>query len=148
MSLKDFDADNLRDLTHEGRVFIKDPIDEDKDAYKCEILAYVQAIDEFATEAGKGRLVSLWNDIVNAACLSSALVMQKGKQTGHMNRYTVTYIVHRMQSAGVYSKQVTMKTLHLKLERTDTANSYYTSHCGCKLSLEAKKYLKQLFQQL
>ena len=148
MSPKDFDADTLRELTHEGRVYISNPLDEDKDAYKCEILDYVQAINEFATEDWKGRIASLWNDIVNAACLSSALVMQKGKQTGHMNRYVVTNIVNRMQSAGVYSKQVTMMTLHLKLEKTSKRNKYYLSTSNYPLSYEAKKFLKQLFRQL
>ena len=45
LSPKEFDANLLRQLTLEGRVYIDVPQVVDKNAYKREILEYVQAID-------------------------------------------------------------------------------------------------------
>ena len=145
---EEFDADRLRQLTLEGRVYIDVPQVVDKNAYKREILEYVQAIDDYATETWKGQMDTVWNTIVNATCFGDTLVMKKGKQTGHMNRYTVTNLVCRMQSLGVYRKDVSMLTLHLKLEGVTEKNKYYKSSGVYELPREARMFIRELFSKV
>ncbi len=148
LSPKEFDANLLRQLTLEGRVYIDMPQVMDKNAYKREILDYVHSIDNYATEMWKGQMDAVWNTIVNATCFSDSLVMKKGKQTGHMNRYTVTNLVCRMQSLGVYRKDVSMLTLHLKLEGVTEKNKYYKSSGVYELPREARMFIRELFSRV
>lgn len=148
LSPKEFDANLLRQLTLEGRVYIDMPQEVDKNAYKREILDYVHSIDNYATEMWKGQMDAVWNTIVNATCFSDSLVMKKGKQTGHMNRYTVTNLVCRMRNLGVYRKDVSMLTLHLKLEGVSKKNTYYKSSGLYELSREARMFIRELFSKV
>ena len=148
LSPKEFDANLLRQLTLEGRVYIDMPQVMDKNAYKREILDYVHSIDNYATEMRKGQMDAVWNTIVDAECFSDSLVMKKGKQTGHMNRYTVTNLVCRMQSLGVYRKDVSMLTLHLKLEGVTEKNKYYKSSGVYELPREARMFIRELFSKV
>ena len=148
LSLEEFDVNLLRQLTLEGRVYINVPQEVDKNAYKREILEYVHAIDDFVTEMWKGQMDAVWNTIVDAECFSDSLVMKKGKQTGHMNRYTVTNLVCRMQSLGVYRKDVSMLTLHLKLEGVTEKNKYYKSSGVYELPREARMFIRELFSKV
>ena len=148
LSPKEFDANLLRHLTLEGRVYIDMPQVMDKNAYKREILDYVHSIDNYATEMWKGQMEAVWNTIVDAECFSDSLVMKKGKQTGHMNRYTVTNLVCRMQSLGVYRKDVSMLTLHLKLEGVTEKNKYYKSSGVYELPREARMFIRELFSKV
>lgn len=145
MSPKEFDANLLRQLTLEGRVYIDMPQVEDRNAYKREILEYVHAIDDFATEMWKGQMDAVWNAIVDAECFSDFLVMKRGDQSGHMNRYTVTNLVCRMRNLGVYTKGVPMKTLHLRLEHTTKKNKYYKNNRNYRMPSEAREFLKIVF---
>lgn len=148
LSPEEFDENLLRKWTLEGRVYINVPQEVDKNAYKREILEYVQAIDDFVTEMWKGQMDDVWNTIVNATCFGDTLVMKKGKQSGHMNRYTVTNLVCRMQSLGVYRKDVSMLTLHLKLEGVTEKNKYYKSSGVYELPREARMFIRELFSRV
>lgn len=148
LSPEEFDENLLRKWTLEGRVYINVPQEVDKNAYKREILEYVHAIDDFATDTWRGKMDDVWNAIVDAECFSDSLVMKKGKQTGHMNRYTVTNIVCRMQSLGIYRKDVSMLTLHLKLEGVSKKNTYYKSSGLYELSREARMFIRELFSKV
>ena len=148
LSPKEFDVNLLRQLTLEGRVYIDVPQVVDRNAYKREILEYVHSIDDFATDTWRGKMDDVWNTIVDAACMSDSLVMKKGKQTGHMNRYTVTNLVCRMQSLGVYRKDVSMLTLHLKLEGVTEKNKYYKSSGVYELPREARMFIRELFSRV
>ena len=145
LSPKEFDANLLRQLTLEGRVYIDVPQVVDKNAYKREILEYVQAIDDYVTETWREQIDTLWSAIVDAACMSDFLVMKKGNQSGHMNRYTVTNLVCRMRNLGVYTKGVSMQTLHLKLEHATEKNKYYKNSRNYKLPRAARDFLKSFF---
>lgn len=148
LSIKEFDADLLKQLTLEGRVYIDVPQVVDKDSYKREILEYVHAIDDFATEMWKGQMDAVWNTIVNATCFGDSLVMKKGEQSGHMNRYTVTNIVCRMRNLGVYRKDVSMLALHLKLEGVSKKNTYYKSSGLYDLTKDARRFIMELFSKV
>jgi len=144
----EFDVALLEQLTREGRVYVDAPQVIDKDAYKREILDYVRAIDEFVTEKWKGKIGWLWTSIVEDECFREELTMKRAPQTGHMNRYVVTNIVCRMQNGGVYrSGNVSMLSLHLRLEGVAKKNKYYTC-CGnySLMSKEAKKRLEGLMK--
>ena len=145
LSPEEFDANLLRQLTLEGRVYIDMPQVVDRNAYKSEILDYVHSIDNYATEMWKGQMDAVWNTIVNATCFGDTLVMKKGKQSGHMNRYTVTNLVCRMRNLGVYTKGVSMQTLHLKLEHATEKNKYYKNSRNYKLPRAARDFLKSFF---
>ena len=145
LSPKEFDVNLLRQLTLEGRVYINVPQEVDKNAYKREILEYVHAIDDFVTEMWKGQMDDVWNTIVDAECFSDFLVMKKGDLSGHMNRYTVTNLVCRMRNLGVYRKDVSMLTLHLKLEHTTKKNKYYRNSRNYKMPRAAREFLKIVF---
>lgn len=148
LSPEEFDENLLRKWTLEGRVYIDVPQVVDKNAYKREILEYVQAIDDYATETWREQIDTLWSTIVDAACMSDSLVMKKGKQTGHMNRYTVTNLVCRMRNLGVYRKDVSMLTLHLKLEGVSKKNTYYKSSGVYELPREARMFIRELFSRV
>ena len=148
LSPKEFDVNLLRQLTLEGRVYINVPQVMDKNAYKREILDYVHSIDNYATEMWKGQMDAVWNTIVNATCFGDTLVMKKGEQSGHMNRYTVTNIVCRMRNLGVYRKDVSMLTLHLKLEGVSKKNTYYKSSGLYELPREARMFIRELFSKV
>lgn len=148
LSPEEFDENLLRKWTLEGRVYIDVPQVVDKNAYKREILEYVHAIDDYATETWREQIDTLWSTIVDAVCMSDFLVMKKGKQSGHMNRYTVTSLVCRMQSLGVYRKDVSMLTLHLKLEGVTEKNKYYKSSGVYELPREARMFIRELFSRV
>lgn len=146
----EFDAALLKKLTSEGRVYINYPRESkiNREAYKCEALAYVRTIDEFATDLWRNDIEQLWAKIVGASCFEPFLAMRKGLQAGHLNRYAVTNLVCRLQSLGVYRRDVPMLTLHLALEQTDKRNRYYCSCGNYALTKEANALLRQLLRRV
>lgn len=147
LSPKEFDAALLEKLTREGRVFVNLPRLIDKDAHIREILDYVHAIRDYVSDPWRDKIDDLWQEILDNECLSDFLTMKRGLCMGHMNRYAVTLIVCRMHNAGIYRDDVTMLTLHLRLEGTKRKNKYYTSCGNYAPSKEASKQLKGFFQE-
>ena len=144
--LEDFDLKQLEKLCHEGKLYVSLEPDIDNNAYGSEVLGYVRRINAFATEDWEGNIDNLWNAIVEAPCFKDILMMKNGVQRGHINKYSVTNLVCRMQNAGVYRQDVSMLSLHLKLEGVEKKNKYYKSSGNYDLSREAKAFLKQLLQ--
>lgn len=142
----EFDVALLKKLTDEGRVFIAPAQIYRNDAYKREVLDYVQAIAEFATEAWQKDIGALWQKIVEEPCFKDCLVMKKGITAGHANRYIVTNIVCIMQNWGVYRSDVSLLTLHLRLENATVRNKFYSSSSIYALNREARSLLKQLIK--
>ena len=147
LSPKEFDAALLKRLTEEGRVYIDFPKEITKDTYTREILDYVQAIRDYVSDPWREKIDNLWHEILDDACLADFLTMKRGLQAGHMNRYAVTNLVCRMQNNGIYRQDVTMHTLHLRLERTNTRNKYYVSCGNYLLPDKAKMVLKRLLAE-
>ena len=148
LSPQEFDADLLQELTNEGCVYIQVSQCVDKDMYKHEVLNYVESIHDFAAEEWRDEIDSVWREIVDAACMSEFLILKKGSESGHMNRYAVTHLVCRLQHAGVYRKDVTMLSLHLRLEHTNQKNKYYKGCREYKLCREGRNLLKSLFMKV
>lgn len=144
LSPKDFNATLLEELTRQGRVFIAPIHHTDKDAYKREILDYVRRIADYAADGWQEDIEALWQQIVDAQCFADCLVMKKGIQAGHMNKYTVTNIVCMMHNKGVYRAEVSMMSLHLRMENTPEKNKYFMSSGNYALQHEARMFLKQL----
>ena len=147
LSIKDFDINLLEELTREGRVFISCPPPTDQETYKREVLVYVQTIKELATEEWQKDIDGLWQTIVDAPCFKNSLKMKNGMQAGHMNRYVVTNIVCRMQSNGIYREDVSMQTLHLRMEGVIKKNKYYCSCGNYLLTKTEKDFLRDLFKE-
>ena len=145
---EEFDAALLEQLTKEGRVYVDYPRVINKDAYKREVLDYVQAIDEFAVEKWKGKIKRLWQTIADDVRFKDDLSMKRGPQTGHINRYAVTNIVCRLQNKGVYQQDVPMLTLHQRLEGVTRKNKYYMSCGNYLLSDDAKRLLNKYVQEV
>lgn len=143
---EDFDVKLLEKWCGEGKLFVLIEPEADTDAYGREVLDYVRRINAFATENWEENIDHLWNAIVEAPCFKEVLMMKNGVQRGHINKYSVTNLVCRMQNAGVYRQDVSMLSLHLKLERTEAKNKYYKSSGNYELSREAKALLRQLIQ--
>lgn len=148
LSIKEFDAALLEKLIAEGRVFISCPQVADQETYKREVLEYVQTIREFTNEKWQKKIDGLWQTIVDAPCLENRLKMKNGMQAGHMNRYVVTNIVCRMQSNGIYRDDVSMQTLHLRMEGIAKKNKYYCSCGNYLLTKSERDFLKGLFQRV
>ena len=75
-------------------------------------------------------------------------MMKNGVQRGHINKYSVTNIVCRLQNLGVYSLDISMLTLHLELEGIQEKNTYYKSSGNYALSREEKTVLRELLQRV
>lgn len=148
LSPKDFNATLLEELTRQGRVFIAPARLTDKDAYKREVLDYVQQIDDYVTDTWRRDIDELWQQIVDAPCFADCLTMKKGVQAGHMNRYTVTNIVCVMQNKGVYRGEVSLQTLHLRMEGTTKRNKYFLSNGNYPLNHDARVMLKELLRRV
>ena len=126
---EEFDAVLLKKLVEEGKVYVDMPKAVDEGAYLKDVLRYVSAIRDFASDEWKDKIDDLWQLIVDDEDFSYFLKMQKGRDAGGMNRYVVTNIVCRLHNKGIYRNDVSMLTLHLKLEGVSKKNKYYTS-CG------------------
>ena len=148
LSPKDFNATLIEELTRQGRVFIAPARLTDRDAYKREVLDYVQRIADYAADAWQKDIERLWLQIVEAPCFRECLTMKNGLQAGHMNRYTVTILVYRMRNKGVYRSEVSMLTLHLRMEMATTKNRYYQSNGNYDLCSDAKALLKKLLARV
>ena len=148
LSIKEFDAALLEELTREGRVFISCPQATEQDAYKREVLDYVKTIRQFASKKWQKEVDGLWQSIVDAPCFGNSLKMKNGMQAGHMNRYCVTNLVCRLQNIGVYSQEISMLFLHLKLEGIEKKNRYYKSAGNYELDRDAKAFLRELLQRV
>ena len=148
LSPKEFDAALLKKLTEEGRVFINLPREINRNAYAQEILDYVQAIRDCASEPWRDEIDALWQEILDNECLADFLTMKRGVCAGHINRYAVTNLVCRMQNSGIYRKDLSMLTLHLKLEGVERKNKYYTSCGNFPPSTEARQVLRKLFSKV
>ena len=145
---KEFDAALLKKLTEEGRVYINLPKEINGNAYAQEILDYVQAIRDCVSEPWRDEIDALWQEILDNECLVDFLTMKRGVCEGHINRYAVTNLVCRMQSGGVYRQDIPMLTLHLKMEKAEKKNKYYTSFGNYILSSEARQVLRKLFSKV
>ena len=144
LTVREFDATMLEELTRQGRVFISLPRRQSADAYKQEVLSYVERISRYAAADWMPRVSLLWQQIVDCPQLAEVLTMKKGLQAGHMNRYVVTNIVALLQSEGVYSNDVKVIKLHLELEGVTVKNKYYTNSGNYALCRESRKLLSQL----
>ena len=144
---EDFNVKTLMAFAREGRLYVdtsKKAVS--KEQVVKEVRAYVARIREFVTNNYCLSLDELWEQILNNDEFLNFMTMKNGSLVGHMNRYTVTNLVYRMQNLGVYSQDVSMLTLHLKLEKTTKRNKYYNSSGNYSLPREARAFLKELLK--
>ena len=75
---EEFDAVLLKKLAEEGRVYVDMPKVVDEGAYLKDVLNYVSAIKDFASDEWKNKIDDLWQRIVEDEDFSCFLMMQKG----------------------------------------------------------------------
>ena len=87
-------------------------------------LAYVKAIDEYATNEWRPYIRKIWEKVVCDDLFREGLVM---KQKRELNRYFVTGIVYNLQVKGIYQpvERVSQLRLHLTLEHIKVKNSIF-----------------------
>ncbi len=108
-----------------------------------EALAYVSAIDEYATEVWRPQLRQLWQAVVCDEMFTNALVMKKGRQRGLLNRYVMTAIVFYLQALDIYQNVIQIE-LHRRLENVNDRNSVYKGACKYQLSFDQKRRIREL----
>lgn len=145
---KEFDAALLEKLVKEGRVYVNVPKVSDKDAYMREILDYVKSIRKYAAAEWSGRIDEVWQKLVHIEGLADFLTMKRGLQAGHMNRYAVMNLICRMQSFGIYRKDVTTLKFNQELEGTTQRSRYYTSYGNYAPDKEARGVLREFFKSI
>ena len=150
---EDYDAQELMALAQEGKLYLKVETPEVSTeelltACQQEALAYVSAIDDFATDTMRPYINKVWVSIVKHSAFSRSLMMQKGRNSGHLNRYFITAIVIWMSNRGVYQSDVSSLKLHLKLESVKKKTSVYTSALNYAPDMNQETILKQLLKSI
>lgn len=143
-------AKDLMALWREGKLFVQQEADEmaeEELMERCrqEALAYVAAIDEFATEQIRPYIKRYWEGIVTDEAFSSGLLMGR-KRT--MNRYFITAIVFNLQTLGVYKSvcEISQLKLHLKLEGVTQKNSVFKNWGKYAISSVQRKVLREMLK--
>ncbi len=113
-----------------------------------EALVYVSAINDYVAPEWQASINKVWQAIVSEKLFNSALVIQRGKAKGSLNRYVVTNLVCWLHNKGVFRRDVTMQTLHLCMEKITKRNKYYMSCGNYAMSDAARKFLKQLLESI
>lgn len=150
---EDYDVQELMALAREGKLYRKVEAEEVSTkellaACQQEALTYVSAIDEYASDSMRPYINSVWESIVKHSAFSRSLMMQKGRNRGHMNRYFITALVVWMSNRGVYQSNVSSLRLHLKLESVKKKTSVYTSALNYAPDLQQETILKQLLKSI
>lgn len=143
-------AEEVLALWQEGKLYREEETERVSDEEllaNCqqETLAYVAAIDEFATAQWQPHLHRLWKVIVADEVFAAELVM---KQNRRLNKYFVTNLVCNLQVRGVYcsTETVSLLKLHLTLEDITKKNSIYKNMVNYPLSAEQRKRLSVLME--
>lgn len=125
----------------------KEVLSDDELLARCqqEALAYVAAIDEFATAEWQPHLHRLWEVIVADEFFAAEMVM---KQNRRLNKYFVTSLVCNLQVRGVYysTESVSLLKLHLTLEGITKKNSIYKNMVNYPVNVEQRKRLSTLME--
>ena len=150
---EDFDAYELWALARKGKLYLKvEAEDASKEdllaACRQEVLAYVSAIDDYATDMMRPYINKVWESIVKHQAFSRSLMMQKGRNRGHMNRYFITALVVWMSNRGVYQSGISSLRLHQKLEGVKKKTSIYTSALNYAPSTNQETILRQLLKSI
>lgn len=143
-------AEQVMKLWQEGRLYQEveeEDLSDEELLARCrqEVLAYVEAIDEYACEFVRPYIGKVWRVIVEDDAFADGIVM---KQKRKMNRYFVTNVVFNLQTRGIYlpAGQVCPLQLHLRLERTTQKNSVYKNIVNYPLTALQRKHLSKLIE--
>ena len=104
---QDFDADTLRELTREGRVYICMPKVEDKSAYKQEIMDYVQAfnsrnyIGQSSERTKRGKNDSIYERLDVQFTFEQAMQHSVAIKGANVTRNTVVQMLKNWRNQGL-----------------------------------------------
>lgn len=143
-------AEQVLELWQQGRLY--QDVEEEAVSWeellaRCrqDVLAYVSAIDEYASEVVRPYISNVWRAIVEDEVFVDGIVMKQKRQ---MNRYFVTNIVFNLQTRGFYlpAEQVTPLQLHLVLEGTKKKNSVYKNIVNYPFTTLHRQRLSKLIE--
>lgn len=101
----EFDASLLKELTEEGRVYIDERVDVNKEAVKDDVRAYVARIRVFATQEFSSSVDKLWEQILcDEDFIGYLLPSSKATLCCNFNKYSVMRIVCVLREHGVYEQ--------------------------------------------
>ena len=148
MPTKGVTAENVLILWQRGELYIAEkntgmPKGDLLAHCQREALAYVKAIDEYATNEWRPYIRKIWEKVVCDGLFDEGLVMKK---KGQLNRYFVTGLVYNLQVMGVYQpvEQVSLLQLHLALEQTDRRNNIFSGWNNYPVTSTHRRRLKVL----
>lgn len=124
LPVKGITAEEVLALWQEGRLYIKEEKEIDKEKARELILAYVSQINLFATHDFRTHIDDIWKRILGREELAAFLApTPKARKFKDFNKYNVMRIIGVLREAGVY-KQYNDLTYISMLEHTDKDNSY------------------------
>jgi len=149
---KGITAENVLILWQRGQLYIAEKNTEmpkgDLLAHcQREALAYVKAIDEYATNEWRPYIRKIWEKVVCDDLFHEGLVM---KQKRELNRYFVTGIVYNLQVMGVYQpvERLSQLRLHLTLEHIKVKNSIFKNWGYYAITPKQRRRLQVLMDEL
>ena len=134
-------AEEVLALWQEGRLYIKDKKEIDKNKVRELILAYVSQISLFATHDFRTNINDIWERILAREEFAEFLApTPKARKFKDFNKYNVMRIIGVLREAGVYEPHTDLAYI-AKLEHTDKDNSY---RCYLSKGIEQRSLRKEL----
>ncbi|MBO4801657.1 MAG: hypothetical protein J5545_07310 [Bacteroidaceae bacterium] len=126
-------AEEVLSLWQAGKLYREveaEAVSEEALLARCrqEALAYVAAIDEFATAAWRPYINKVWEALTSSNVIQEKMMIKKGVRTGQLNRYFITAIVVMLHEKDVYKLSVPALRLHCVLEQVEKKNNYYVAY--------------------
>jgi hypothetical protein len=147
---KGMTAEEVLTLWSRGELFrkaVKPTGDELLARCRQEVLSYVSAIDKYAAPEWRPTIHKLWTDIVGNVLFAPSLVIQKGRNRGHLNKYFVTNIVFHMRALDIYQCDNLLE-LHKQLEDVQEKNGIYKAAVVYCLTREQRIKIRELAQKV
>ena len=147
----EFDMQELMLLAKEGRLYIKQTIEEKTETTIREegirsILQYVSHIDECVSEKYLSNIRQLWEQILHSPELEDLFFLNRYKNTrGQPNWYRVNVVMVFLLEQNVYCRDTyTAMELHMKMEQTDKRTKFYTGMGRYLLENKERSILKKM----
>ncbi len=136
-------AEEVLTLWQEGRLYIKEENDINKDKVRELILAYVSQISLFATHDYRTHIDNIWERILDREEFAAFMApTPKARKFKAFNKYNVMRIIGVLREAGVYEPH-NDRVYIARLEHTDKDNSY---RCYIGKGIEQRPLLMELIK--
>lgn len=143
LPVKGITAEEVLALWQEGRLYIKEEKEIDKNKIKENILAYVSQIRPFATHEFRTHTDEIWQQILTSKEFMDYLMPSpKARKFRDFNKYNVMRLIGVLREAGVYEPYTDL-AYNSRLEHSDKDNSY---RCYLSKGIEQRSLLRELIK--